>query len=114
MTRAPLSSRYWIVGSAARMRVSSPTSPSLIGTLKSTRTSARFPRRSSARRSLMVFLFIASSGKASAHVAKQVDAARRIAPLVVVPAADLEQRAVDDVGALRVDDAGVRIADEVR
>ena len=43
MTVAPLSSRYVIVGSDARIRVSSVIAPFLIGTLKSTRTKARRP-----------------------------------------------------------------------
>ena len=38
-----MSSAYWIVGSDARMRVSSPISPSFSGTLKSTRTKTRLP-----------------------------------------------------------------------
>ena len=42
-TRAPSSMSFWIVGSAARMRVSSVTTPSLTGTLKSTRTRTRLP-----------------------------------------------------------------------
>ena len=46
MTRdAPASSAYWIVGSDERMRVSSPITPFLIGTLKSTRTKTRRPCR---------------------------------------------------------------------
>jgi len=55
ITIAPCSTRYRIVGSAAAMRVSSATAPSLIGTLKSTRTSARFPLTSISR---TVFLFM--------------------------------------------------------
>ena len=39
----PCSRRYLMVGSAARIRVLSVTTPSLIGQLKSTRTSARLP-----------------------------------------------------------------------
>ena len=46
---APCSSAYVIVGSDARMRVSSPTTPFSIGTLKSTRMNTRFPRRSRSR-----------------------------------------------------------------
>jgi hypothetical protein len=42
-TTAPASSRKRIVGIAAVIRVVSPTTPTLTGTLKSTRTSARFP-----------------------------------------------------------------------
>src|SRR4051812_38551459 len=96
MTRAPRSSNALIVGIAARMRVSSVTLPPSSGTLKSTRTSARLPRSSSSRRSVIVFLFIRGL-QADADVAQQIDAARGVAPLVVVPARDLEQRAVDDV-----------------
>ena len=43
---APCSSACWIVGSDARMRVSSPIFPFLIGTLKSTRMKTRLPSRS--------------------------------------------------------------------
>src|SRR5262245_9364442 len=51
MTLAPSWSAYEIVGSAARMRVSSVTSPALLsGTLKSTRTNRRLPRIAISRR----------------------------------------------------------------
>src|SRR5215510_6967372 len=56
MVFALWSVRYWIVGSAARMRVSSLTVPFSNGTLKSTRTRTRLPKTS---RSRTVFLFIA-------------------------------------------------------
>ena len=46
---APWSSAYVIVGSDARMRVSSPTVPLSMGTLKSTRMKTRLPRRSRSR-----------------------------------------------------------------
>ena len=46
ITVAPLSSAYLIVGSEALIRVSSPITPFLIGTLKSTRMKTRFPPRS--------------------------------------------------------------------
>ncbi len=42
-----------MVGSAARMRVSSVTAPSFTGTLKSTRTSTRLPAASSSSMVLM-------------------------------------------------------------
>jgi hypothetical protein len=42
-TIAPLSASSVTVGSVARSRVSSLTAPSCIGTLRSTRTSARLP-----------------------------------------------------------------------
>ena len=50
ITRAPRSRSAAIVGSAARMRVSSPIAPSCSGTLKSTRQSTRRPATSSASR----------------------------------------------------------------
>ncbi len=52
MTVAPFPSRCVMVGSDARIRVSSPIVPFLIGTLKSTRTSTRRPCTS---RSVTVF-----------------------------------------------------------
>src|SRR5438309_1502059 len=102
-----------MVGIAARMRVSSPTAPaSSNGTLKSTRTSARRSRSWSSRRSRIVCLFTGGL-QFRGDVLDEVHAARRIAPLVVVPSRHLEQRAVHDVGALPVNDAGVRVADVV-
>src|SRR5579884_2281312 len=56
MTDAPLSSRYWIVGRAALMRVSSVMFRSASrGTLKSTRTRTLLPATSISR---IVFLFM--------------------------------------------------------
>ncbi len=46
ITVAPCSSAYSMVGSDARIRVSSPITPFFNGTLKSTRMNARFPARS--------------------------------------------------------------------
>ena len=43
ITVAPWSSAYLMVGSDARMRVSSPITPFFSGTLKSTRTKTRLP-----------------------------------------------------------------------
>ena len=45
-TVAPCSSAYWIVGSDDWIRVSSPITPFLSGTLKSTRMKTRLPLRS--------------------------------------------------------------------
>ena len=56
MTRAPSPTSFSIVGSAARMRVSSVTTPSFTGTLKSTRTSARLPAPSSSSMVLMLLI----------------------------------------------------------
>ena len=49
ITVAPFSSAYRIVGTDARMRVSSATAPFSIGTLKSTRMNTRRPDRSRSR-----------------------------------------------------------------
>jgi hypothetical protein len=49
ITIAPGRMRYTIVGTAARMRASSTTLPSSIGTLKSTRTKTRLPATSTSR-----------------------------------------------------------------
>src|SRR5574339_412805 len=84
MTVAPLSSAYWMVGSDARTRVSSPIVPFLIGTLKSTRTKARLPARS---RSVM--LRATALQPLLDEEAQQIDAAARVAPLVVVPREEL-------------------------
>ena len=75
------SSSASIVGSAARIRVSSVTVPlSSSGTLKSTRTSARFPRTSASVRSRMVRLEImASELLADGSVADRRRAAPRAA-----------------------------------
>src|SRR6185503_15236058 len=51
--------------------------------------------------------------EARADEPKQIDATRRVTPLVVIPARHLQQSAIDHVGALRVDDARVWVADEV-
>ena len=111
----PASSAYWIVGSDARMRVSSPITPFFSGTLKSTRTKTR---RSFRCRSRMVRLLTAPAGVVQCRrydhrPASRVDAAARVAPLVVVPGQDLEEVAVHHLGIRRVDDRGVRIAAEV-
>ena len=109
--RAPRSSS--IVGSAARMRVSSATAgrPSArsSGTLKSTRTSTRLPRTS---RSSMLLIARSSIGPCSVTISPpallrpacsqdplhQVHQAVGVAPLVVVPGDDLDHRALDHRG----------------
>ena len=54
MTLAPLPIKYWMVGRAATIRVSSVMTPFFSGTLKSHRTSTRLPATS---KSSTVFLF---------------------------------------------------------
>src|SRR5262249_24156380 len=87
---APLSSTYRIEGSDARSRLSFSTLPSLTGTLKSTRMTTRLPGspRSSMKSLVMADLLGAVPLR---HVAEQIDAAVRVAPLVVVPGDDLEE-----------------------
>jgi hypothetical protein len=64
ITRQPSERRWRIVGTAAWMRVSSPTTPFLMGTLKSTRVRARLPS-TPVSRSWTVRLFTASPPPAS-------------------------------------------------
>src|SRR2546426_12564060 len=114
----PLSSRR-IVGSAARMRVSSATAPaSFSGTLKSTRTSTRFPRgsTSSTVRLRKVTPRLAAGGDRLADLGRDergnVREPARVTPLVVVPGDDLDHIAERD----RVDaahDRGVLVALQV-
>src|SRR4029077_4507487 len=102
------------VGSVSRTRVSSVTTPSLSGTLKSTRMKTRFPRRS---RSSMVSLFMvlcsvarAKSGRAKPRPClelggqelDQVAAAAGVAPLVVVPSQNFHAAVADDLGVFGV------------
>src|SRR5215831_18833778 len=122
MTRAPASRAVRIVGSAARMRRSLVMWPlSSSGTLKSTRMRTRLPRR--LPRSSIVFLAMivdsvntgltrrrgvktpslarrAQISTLADHVAQQIDATVGVAPLVVIPANELEETIVQlDAGA---------------
>src|SRR6266436_930584 len=116
------------------MRVSSVTTPSLSGTLKSTRMKTRFPRRS---RSLMVSLFIVQevasdewlvarraspflpplsqpiSSEFGGQEFDEVAATAGIAPLVVVPGQNFYAAVADDFGVFGIDDRGIGIAFEV-
>src|SRR6266403_4012051 len=122
------------VGSVSRMRVSSVTTPSLSGTLKSTRMKTRFPRRS---RSLMVSLFIVQevasdewlvarraspflpplsqpiSSEFGGQEFDEVAATAGIAPLVVVPGQDFYAAVADNFGVFGIDNRGIRIPLEV-
>src|SRR5881396_2675345 len=114
----PLSSTR-IVGSAARMRVSLATAPaSFSGTLKSTRTSTRFPRgsTSSTVRLRKVTPWLAAGGDRLADLGRDergnVREPARVTPLVVIPGDDLDHIAERD----RVDaahDRGVLVALQV-
>src|SRR5438128_1852461 len=102
MALPPASRMCRTVGRAARIRRSLVMFPAAsCGTLKSTRTSTRLPRRSfrSARVFLAIVLPLAD------HVAQQIDAAMGVAPLVVVPAHQLEEAAVQLDARAGVEDA---------
>src|SRR5216683_1402868 len=131
------------VGMDSRMRVSSVTTPSLSGTLKSTRMKTRFPRTSrssmvslfmicvlsiqssvfSQRRTMMDFSFCSYSklntdnGKPFSEFGGQeldeVAATAGVAPLVVVPGQNFYAAVADDLGVFGIDDRGIRIAFEV-
>src|SRR5690606_19487702 len=126
---------YFSVGIAARMRVSSVTCPfSLIGTLKSTRTSTRLPVRSISR---TVFLSIHNSFlihcrgrrgrdrepilpsrichleqsrdaglESVGHHRGEVGGTGGVTPLVVIPRQDPHHRALEHRRELGIDDAG--------
>src|SRR2546423_3893210 len=99
-----------MVGSDERIRVSSPMMPPLSGTLKSTRMKTRWPWRS---RSLMDSFMVARLVRSAAaarrseslrhELPQQIDAAVRIAPLVVVPREDLHEVAVHHFRIRHVD-----------
>src|SRR5262245_6365677 len=103
----------------ARMPVSSPTRPSFNGTFKSTRMNARSPRRSRSRIEIFANAkssdpqILISSNSALDYQPKQIDAAVRISPFVVVPGHDLHEIAVHDLRVRGVDDRGIRVALEV-
>ena len=89
-----------MVGSAARIRVSSVIRPWSIGTLKSTRTNTRRP---SSARSRIVFIMRASRlDAARRHVSDQIDTAARVTPLpLLVPGDDLDEVFVEHARASR-------------
>src|SRR3954466_7227169 len=93
------------------MRVSSATCPSFSGTLKSTRTRTRLPFRSRSR--TLSFAMAPPLEHLRRHHLRQFRHAAGIAPLVVVPADELEEVLVQFDGAAAVEDRRARIVDEV-
>src|SRR4051794_13570215 len=86
------------------MRASSVTLPSSSrGTLKSTRTRTRLPSTSRS-----------SSVRTHQHLLRELYAAVRVTPLVVVPGDDLDEVALQDARQQRVEDRRVRVADDAR
>src|SRR5271165_2163749 len=98
------------------MRVSSATAPSCIGTLRSSRTTTRLPRKLPAWGSVTKRIARAAlrhgGGKLGENHLRHVGQTARVAPFVVVPRRDLHQVA-DDVGQRTVDDRTVLRALEV-
>src|SRR6516162_2275223 len=97
MALAPASRTLRMVGRAARMRRSLVMWPvASSGTLKSTRMRTFFPRRSG--KSASVFLAMTHLPPRLSfpadQVAQEIDAAVGVAPLVVVPADQLEEALV--------------------
>src|SRR5712692_10411590 len=119
--RPPFSMARRSVGSVSRMRVSSVTTPSLSGTLKSTRMNTRLPRRS---RSLMVSLVMVDAQRVEArkpqralelgrHQLDEVAATARIGPFVVVPGENFYATIPHDLGITGVNNRRIRITFEV-
>src|SRR4029077_14974076 len=106
-----------MVGSEARIRVSSATSPLSSGTFRSARRRTRLPSTSASRTLALVSERDADvSGtdrRRLQHLLRQIDAAIGVAPLVVVPGEELDEGPVDHLGLLGVEDGGVRIGDDV-
>src|SRR5205814_10474962 len=105
---APRSRSSSIVGRLARIRVSSATTPSSSGTFRSARSRTRLPSRSA---SLTLAFANEGGGLVSGtdrrrlkHLLRQLDAAVRVAPLVVVPGEDLDEFPIDDDRLLRIED----------
>ena len=99
---APCSSRYPMVGIEARMRESSLTLPSSMGTLKSTRTRTRLPAGPRPGRSACPWLraaqaVAAATSMRAADERDEVGHAAAVAPLVVVPGDDLHEVPPSDI-----------------
>src|ERR1700693_2005298 len=112
-TRAPRDRSASMVGTASRIRRSSTTAPSRIGTLKSSRRRTRLPWTSM---SSMVSLFSASilePLQPGRDQIDQVDDAAGIAPFVVVPGEHLDGVIAEHHGRRRVEDRRVRVVEEV-
>src|SRR5919106_1097594 len=114
---APPSRSSSIVGSEARIRVSSATPPPSRGTLRSARRRTLRPSTSAsltlALRNEREPVPSGTYGGRLQHLLRQFDAALRVAPLVVVPREDLHELPVDDRGLLGVEDRRVRVGDDV-
>src|SRR4051794_31266727 len=122
--RAPASRSAVRVGRTARIRPSSLMTPGCSlskGTFRSARTSTRRPTTPSASRSSRGLILTGSTSRSRLHQRSQartdqldeVDQTVGVAPLVVVPADDLDL-VLDDLRQTRVEDARRRVGDDVR
>src|SRR5438105_13454385 len=106
-----------MVGKVSRILVSSVTRTlpprTSIGTLKSTRTSTRFPRTSTSRRvSFAILTLTLARALLSKHL-EHFDAAIAVAPLVVVPADHFHETIAEHDRQFAIEDARVWIADDI-
>src|ERR1044071_8474299 len=108
-----------MVGRLSRIRVSSVTRTlpprTSVGTLKSTRTSTRFPRTSRSRTESFAIICSSSCScwrSVSQHF-HQLHATIAVAPLIVIPADHFYETIADHERQLAVEDAGMRIANDV-
>src|SRR3954452_16584958 len=104
-TRAPASERVRMVGTLARIRPSSVMVLPSRGTFRSERTRIRLPATSPSESNSPI-------SEGSTDVRDQVGETVGVAPLVVVPADDLDLVA-DHLGERRVEDARRRVGDDV-
>src|SRR5258706_428533 len=113
ITAAPFCSAIWMLGTDARMRVSSVILPaSSCGTFRSARMNTRLPRSSRSASRLNFIRYAASLRLVQGD--RDVEHAVGEAPLVVVPARHLHERAARDLGQQRVDDRAGGVVVEVR
>src|ERR1043165_3512351 len=102
-TIAPLSASPVTVGRVARRRVSSVTTRSDIGTLRSTRTRALFPLTSPRSSRVLNDVITSLSSSQPRHRGGGVDHPVREAPLIVVPGEHPDELALEDRGLEAVD-----------
>src|ERR1700726_4622974 len=114
MTLPPLSAISLMVGATRSMRVASATLPCSIGTLRSTRTSTRLPRRSARSRVRNAVIPVPrGSSDQLPHRHGGVGHAVGETPLVVVPRHHPHERAVHHLGLIHVEHRGMRVVIEV-
>src|ERR1700745_2133918 len=108
-----------MVGRLSRIRVSSVTRTlplrTSVGTLKSTRTSTPFRRTSRSRTEsfAIIYSYSCSCSRSVSQHFHQLYAAIAVAPLIIVPADHFYETIAHHQRQLAVEDAGVRIANNV-